>query len=137
MKELKPYWFLESPIDTEYRYYILMAYLMRVKESFKTQGFEKYFKNLITIKKDLESFDKKTELTQKTLSKMTDDERSHMYDMLDKNLDDIEEIENIVKNSIKGFEFEGNVSFKEENPEILNAAEVDFDIVEPKEDNEQ
>jgi len=35
-------------------------------------------------------------------------------------------------NSIKGFEFEGNVSFKEENPEILNFEEVD-----PKQDNEQ
>jgi hypothetical protein len=101
MKELKPYWFLESPIDTEYKYYILMAYLMKVKESFKTQGFERYFKNLITMKKDLESFDKNTELTQKTLSKMTDEERSQMYTILDGNLDEIGEIEEVVKNSIK------------------------------------
>ena len=100
MKELKPYWFLESPIDTEYKYYILMAYLMKVKESFKTQGFERYFKNLISMKKDLESFDKNTELTQKTLSKMTDDERSHMYTILDDNLDQMGEIEEIVKNSV-------------------------------------
>ena len=35
-------------------------------------------------------------------------------------------------NSIKGFEFEGNVSFKEENPEILN-----FEEIESKQDNEQ
>lgn len=101
MKELKPYWFLESPIDTEYKYYILMAYLMKVKDSFKTQGFERYFKNLIAMKKDLESFDKNTELTQKTLSKMTDDERSHMYTILDGNLDEIGEIEEIVKNSVR------------------------------------
>lgn len=101
MKELKPYWFLESPIDTEYKYYILMAYLMKVEKSFKTQGFEKYFKNLIAIKKDLESFDKNTELTQKTLAKMTDDERSQMYTILDCNLDQIGEIEEIVKNSIE------------------------------------
>lgn len=67
MKELKTYWFLESPIDTEYKYYILMSYLMKVKESFNSYGFEKYFKNLITMKKDLESFNKNTELTQKTL----------------------------------------------------------------------
>jgi len=31
-------------------------------------------------------------------------------------------------NSIKGFEFEGNVSFKEENPEILNSEDVGPDI---------
>jgi hypothetical protein len=101
MKELKPYWFLESPVDTEYKYYILMAYLMKIKESFKTQGFERYFKNLIAMKKDLESFDKNTELSQKTLSKMTDDERSHMYTILDGNLDQIGEIEEIVKNSVR------------------------------------
>ena len=101
MKELKPYWFSESPIDTEYKYYILMAYLMRVKNSFKTHGFERYFKNLIAMKKDLESFNKNTELTQKTLSKMTDDERSRMYTILDDNLDKIGEIEEIVKNSVK------------------------------------
>ena len=41
-----------------------------------------------------------------------------------------------ISNSIKGFEFEGNVSFKEENPEILNAAEFDsagFSIEEREE----
>ena len=101
MKELKPYWFLESPIDTEHKYYILMAYLMKVKESFNGNGFEKYFKNLIAMKKDLMSFDKNTELTQKTLSKMTDEERSQMYNILDDNLDQIGEIEELIKNSIR------------------------------------
>jgi hypothetical protein len=31
-------------------------------------------------------------------------------------------------NSIKGFEFEGNVSFKEENPEILSTEEFDPEV---------
>lgn len=101
MKELKPYWFAESPVDLEYKYYILMAFLMKVKESFVIGGFEKYFKNLVQMKKDLESFEKSTELSQKTLGKMTDAERSQMYNILDKNLDQIGEIEDIVKNSIK------------------------------------
>ena len=48
---------------------------------------------------------------------------------------------------IKGFEFEGNVSFKEENPEILNVEEIEpeqdsagftiEDREETKQDNEQ
>jgi hypothetical protein len=100
MKELNPCWFLESPIDTEHKYYVLMAYLMKVKENFNNVDFVKYFKNLIVIKKDLESFDKNTELSQKTLSKMTDSERSLMYTLLEKNIDSIGEIENIVRNSI-------------------------------------
>jgi len=100
MIEAKPYWFLEDPIDLEYKYYVLMAYLMRVKENFNKPGFERYFKNLLSIKKDLESFIKNTEFSQKTLAKMTDEDKNHFYNMLDKNLDSIEEIEEIAKNSV-------------------------------------
>jgi hypothetical protein len=115
MKELKPYWFLESPIDTEHKYYILMSYLMKVKESFNTVGFERYFKSLVAIKRDLESFDKNTELSQKTLSKMTEEEKDHMYNILDSSLDEIGEIENIVRNSVKviGEFLEDNRNFYE------------------------
>jgi hypothetical protein len=100
MSEMRPYWFLEDPIDLEYKYYVLMAYLMRVKENFNKPGFERYFKNLLSIRKDLESFIKNTEFSQKTLAKMTDEDKNHFYNMLDKNLDSIEEIEEIAKNSV-------------------------------------
>lgn len=113
MLELSPYWFLEDPVDFEYKYYVMMAYLMKVKENFNNPGFEKYFKNLITIKKDLESFVKNTEFSQKTLSRMTDDEKDHFYNLLDKNLDIIDEIEKIAKNSISVIE-----NFLEENSEF-------------------
>lgn len=101
MNEMKPYWFIESPIDLEYKYYILMSYLVKVKESFKTKGFERNFKNLLTLKRDLENFVKNTEFTQKTRAKMTEDETDHFYNLLDKHLDQIGEIEEIAKNSIK------------------------------------
>lgn len=104
MKNLKPYWFLESPIDTEHKYYMLMAFLVNLKKSFQTKQFVKKFKELLTIKRDLESFDKNTEFTSKTLSKMTEDERDLVYTILDNNLDNIEEVESIVKNSIKTIE---------------------------------
>ena len=97
---MRPYWFLEDPIDLEYKYYVLMAYLMRVKENFNKPGFERYFKNLLSIRKDLESFIKNTEFSQKTLAKMTDEDKNHFYNMLDNNLDSIEEIEEIAKNSV-------------------------------------
>jgi hypothetical protein len=100
MSEMRPYWFLEDPIDLEYKYYVLMAYLMRVKENFNKPGFERYFKNLLSIRKDLESFIKNTEFSQKTLAKMTDEDKNHFYNMLDNNLDSIEEIEEIAKNSV-------------------------------------
>jgi hypothetical protein len=104
MKNLKPYWFLESPIDTEHKYYMLMAFLVNLKKSFQTKQFVKKFKELLTIKRDLESFDKNTEFTSKTLSKMTEEERDLVYTILDNNLDNIEEVESIVKNSIRTIE---------------------------------
>jgi len=110
---MKPYWFLEPPIDLEYKYYVLMAYLMKIKENFKKPGFERAFKNLLAIKRDLESFDKKTEFSQKTLAKMTEEEKDYFYTILDKNLDNIGEIEEIAKNSIRVLD-----EFLEENREL-------------------
>ena len=100
MLDMKPYWFLEDPIDLEYKYYVLMAYLMKIKDHFDKPGFEKYFKNILSIKRDLESFIKKTEFSQKTLSKMTEEEKEYFHNLLDKNLDVIGEVEEIAKNSL-------------------------------------
>jgi hypothetical protein len=122
MKNLKPYWFLESPIDAEYKYYILMAFLVNLKKSFQTKQFVKKFKELLTIKRDLESFDKNTEFTSKTLSKMTEEEKDLIYTLLDKNLDSIEEIGIIVKDSIKTIEnfLEENNLFYEKYNSLVN-----------------
>jgi hypothetical protein len=122
MKNLKPYWFLESPIDAEYRYYILMAFLVKLKKSFRAKQFVKNFKELLTIKRDLESFDRSTEFTSKTLSKMTEDEKSLVYTILDNNLDNIEEIDVIVKSSIKTIEdfLEENSFFYEKYNSLVN-----------------
>ncbi len=113
ISEMRPHWFLEDPIDFEYKYYVLMAYLMKVKENFNNNGFERYFKNLLSIKRDLESFIKNTEFSQKTLSKMTEEERDNFYNILDKNLDHIAEIESIAKNSVLTID-----KFLEENNEF-------------------
>jgi hypothetical protein len=122
MKNLKPYWFLESPIDTEYKYYMLMAFLVNLKKSFQTKNFVKKFKELLTIKRDLESFDKSTEFSPKTLSKMTGEERDLVYTILDKNLDNIAEVESVVKNSIRTIEdfLEENSFFYEKYNSLVN-----------------
>ena len=49
--EMKPYWFIEGPIDFEYKYYVLMAYLMKVKENFNKPGFEDILKPLYLLRK--------------------------------------------------------------------------------------
>ena len=122
MKNLKPYWFLESPIDTEHKYYMLMSFLVNLKKSFQTKNFVKKFKELLTIKRDLESFDKSTEFSPKTLSKMTEEERDLVYTILDKNLDNIAEVESVVKNSIQTIEdfLEENSFFYEKYNSLVN-----------------
>ena len=99
-KMMKPYWFLESPVDEEHKFYILMDFLTKSKKQFKTKGFEKRFKEILTVKRNLESFDKDTEFTQRTQSNMTEVDTNRFYELLDKNLNKVEEIEKIVKTSL-------------------------------------
>jgi hypothetical protein len=110
---MKPYWFIEDPVDVEHKYYILMAKLLKIKKSFKKKGFEKNFRDLLTIYKDLKSFDSKTELSQRSMMNMTESEKNNFYNILDKNLDKIQEISEIVSDSIEHIS-----NFIEENPEL-------------------
>jgi hypothetical protein len=110
MKILKPYWFLESPIDLEHKYYVLMGFLTRMKKSFNKTGFERNFKEILTLRRDLFSFDKDTEFSQKTMGNMTDKEKDFFYNLLDEKLDEIDDIQKIVKNSIEVID-----NFLEEN----------------------
>lgn len=111
---IRPYWFLENPIDVEYKYYILMDFLHKAKLKFGEKGFEKHLKEILTLRKDLESFDKKTEFTQRTLANMTEVDKNNFYNLLDKNLDSIDEIVGIVKNSMETIDL-----FLEENVEAI------------------
>ena len=100
MKSFKPYWFLEDPLDTEHKYYILMSFLIDVKKSFGKAGYFKKIKKLLAIKNDLMSFSKNMELTPKTNESMTEAERDMLYNLLDKHIHNDDEIQNIIKNSI-------------------------------------
>jgi hypothetical protein len=110
---MKPYWFIEDPIDLEHKYYILMAKLVKIKKSFKKKEFEKNFRELQSIYRDLKSFDEKTELSQRSMMNMTDSEKDNFYNILDKNIEKIGEIEQIVIDSIELIE-----KFIEENKEL-------------------
>ena len=114
MKKLKPYWFLEDPLDTEHKYYVLMDFLQKIKKNKSKSAFVKNFSYLLTIQKDLIEFDKASELTQRTMMGMADVEKDKFYNMLDKNLDNIDEINSIVKNSISVIE-----NFLKENDSMV------------------
>jgi hypothetical protein len=110
---IKPYWFLEDPIDEEHKYYILMDFLTKAKSKFNKKGFEKHFKEVVILRRDLDSFDQTMEFSQRTLANMTENDKNVFYNKLDRNLDSINEIVKIVKNSIETID-----KFLEENKEI-------------------
>ncbi len=91
-----------------------MDFLHKAKLKFGEKGFEKHLKEILTLRKDLESFDKKTEFTQRTLANMTEVDKNNFYNLLDKNLDSIDEIVGIVKNSMETIDL-----FLEENVEAI------------------
>lgn len=111
---IKPYWFLEAPVDTEHKYYILMDFLTKAKKKFNRRGFQKHVRDILTVKRDLENFDKEVELSHRTLANMTEYEKEIFYNLLDKNTDNVDEIKTIVENSIKTIE-----QFIEDNKDAI------------------
>jgi hypothetical protein len=110
---MKPYWFIEDPVDTEHKYYILMAKLKKIKASFGKKEFEKKFNDLLVIQRDLKSFSKNMDISQRSLIGMTEREKNNYHNLLDKNSEEIDEIFNIVKNSLEIIK-----NFIGENPEL-------------------
>lgn len=98
---LKPYWIVEEPIDLEYKYYILMGYLVRLKEHFNKKGFERYFKELLILRRDLLSFLNGHELSQRSLVNMTNNEKEEFYKLMDDNTENFKDIDAITQNSLK------------------------------------
>jgi hypothetical protein len=101
MTKLKPYWFLEDPLDKEHKYYVLMAFLHWVKKNSKRAGFEKRFKGVLTLRKDLDNFIDNNQFSQKTMGNMTEKDKDIFYNLLDFNLDRIDSMLDIVENSIE------------------------------------
>jgi hypothetical protein len=110
MKKLKPYWFLENPLDTEHKHWILMAYLKGVRDGFGKAGYIKKIRDLYRIKKDLQSFSMNIELSQSTMTSMTDKERIIFEDLLDQKIHNDSEIKSIIDSSLYTIE-----NFIEEN----------------------
>jgi hypothetical protein len=71
MKSLKPYWFLEKPIDKEHKFYILMDYLQSIEDDFNIKEYVKPLTNILRIQKDLWSFKNKGTLSVRSNSNLT------------------------------------------------------------------
>ncbi|MEY3420508.1 MAG: hypothetical protein RIR48_793 [Bacteroidota bacterium] len=66
---LSPNWYMEPPIDFEYKQYILLAYLQKVDKSFMDKKLSPYLLNLENIVNELYVFKTKFEITNADIQK--------------------------------------------------------------------
>lgn len=92
--ELSNTWFLESPIDYEYKYYKFMAYLQRLEQNIKNGYMFEEFVQLEKRYKDLESFHSSFQIVDK--SKNSEKLLNYIYNLPDDSLF-VEDIKKITK----------------------------------------
>ena len=66
---LSPNWYMEPPIDFEYKQYILLAYLQKVDKSFMDKKLSPYLLNLENIVNELYVFKTKFEISNADIQK--------------------------------------------------------------------
>ena len=105
MKNLKPYWFLEKPIDKEHKFYILMDYLQSIEKDFESKNYVKPLTNVLRIQKDLWSFKNKGSLSVKSNSHLTEDELEKTNSLIEdfSNSDEKDEILKEALSTIENF----------------------------------
>ncbi len=103
MKNLKPYWFLEKPIDKEHKFYVLMGYLQTIENDFKNKEYVKPLTSILRIQKDLWSFKNKNSLSVKSNSSLTEGELEKV-NLLIEDFNNSEERDEIIEESLSTIE---------------------------------
>ena len=131
MKNLQPYWFLQSPIDAEHKYYVLMDFLQSVEKDLDQKKYSDQIQRITRVYSDLKMFQKSQKLNDKTLKLMTQEELDRMKELV-KETSDNEEVEDILIKSIETLdsfinkihpyieEIEKSLSFKIHNEDTFS-----------------
>lgn len=98
MKNLSPVWFLQSPIDVEHKYYILLDFLQSVNLEIKNKRVYSPIKRIFTLIKELNHFTNSGSILIED-QRMTENEKKILLTPL--TLEESQEVEQIVKNSLK------------------------------------
>jgi len=103
MKRLSPIWFLKSPIDVEYKYYILLDFLKTVDSEIKSNKVYSPIRRIFSIIKELEYFLKYKSILIMDYSLMDEEDFELLETQPDRNLSEVEKIEinQIIKNSLE------------------------------------
>jgi hypothetical protein len=130
MKSLQPYWFLQSPIDAEHKYYVLMDFLQSVENDLGQKKYSEQIQKITRVYNDIKNFQKTNRLSDKTLRSMTQNEIDKINELTILNQND-EEIDYILDGSLEvldGFlnkinpyieEIERSIRFKIHNDDIF------------------
>jgi hypothetical protein len=132
MKSLHPYWFLQSPVDMEHKYYVLMDFLQSVESDLDQKKYSDQIQKINRVYNDLKSFQKFQKLSDKTVRAMTQEEIEKTKD-LTVSLIENEEVDYILDNSLEVLEkfitkinpyieeIEKSLEFKIHNDKSLNS----------------
>lgn len=104
LKELKPYWFLQEPVDVEHKFYVLMDFLQSVDKDLSQKKYKDQIQKVRRIYDDLKSFKEKNSITSKSMMSMTKREIEIMQDLKENKEKQIDELEALVDNSIDTLE---------------------------------
>jgi hypothetical protein len=130
MKSLQPYWFLQTPVDAEHKYYVLMDFLQSVENDLGQKKYSEQIQKITRVYNDIKNFQKTNKLSDKTLRSMTQNEIDRINELTILTQHD-EEIDYILEGSLEvldGFfnkispyleEIEKSIRFKIHNDGIF------------------
>lgn len=98
MKNLSPIWFIQSPIDVEHKYYILLDFLKSVNLEIKDRKIYSPTKKIFSLIKDLNNFLHAGSISLDTMN-LTEEEKRVLSTPL--TLEESLEIDQIAKNSLR------------------------------------
>jgi hypothetical protein len=98
MKNLSPVWFLQSPIDVEHKYYILLDFLQSVNLEIKSSRIYSPTKRIFSLIKDLNYFLQSGSVLEAE-GELTEEEKRILLTPL--SFDESQEVDQIAKNSLK------------------------------------
>jgi hypothetical protein len=103
MKNLQPYWFLQSPIDAEHKYYVLMDFLQSVEADLGEKKYSEQIQKITRVYNDIKSFQKFNKLSDRTLKNMTQEELDRSSDLITL-INENEEVDLILEGSLQVLE---------------------------------
>lgn len=101
MKKLSPVWFLQSPIDVEHKYYILLDFIQSVNLEIKNNKIYSPIKRIFSLIEDLENFKKFRSIFISDYSLLDDEDVKILKKIPSISEEERRELDSIIQNSLQ------------------------------------